>query len=102
MPATLDNPRTAGEILAEEDSSAALDRPWLLVVYDDPVNTMAFVTEVFERVLSLARPEAERKMWEVHTKGRSVVWEGTRERAEVFMQQLHLYGLQAKLERAEG
>jgi ATP-dependent Clp protease adaptor protein ClpS len=61
---------------------------------------MGFVTMVFEKVLSLSRAEAERKMWEVHNKGRSIVWQGSREPAEVILQQLHLYGLQARLERA--
>lgn len=83
-----------------EESSASTDTPWLVVVYDDPVNLMSFVTMVFETVLKMPRPEAERKMWEVHNRGRSVVWSGSREMGEVVLQQLQLYGLQTRLEKA--
>ncbi len=101
MPTVLEPPSTQEEIDSSAESQAALDLPWLVVVYDDPVNTMSFVTMVFEKVLALPKREAERKMWEVHSKGRSVVWHGGREPAEMILQQLHLYGLQAKLERSK-
>lgn len=84
----------------ETESSARTDRPWLLVVYDDPVNLMSFVVMVFEKVLKMNTLEAESKMWEVHSKGRSVVWEGSRELGEMFLQQIHFHGLQAKLEKS--
>lgn len=102
MPATIDDPSLEEFLEASTESSSEVDRPWLIVVYDDPVNTMGFVTTVFEKVLSLSHSEAEHKMWEVHTKGRSIVWTGGREPAEVLLQQLHLYGLQARLEKSEG
>lgn len=95
MPAVIERP----EIREREDEK--VDRPWMVVVYDDPVNLMAYVTMVFETVLQMTHGEAERKMWEVHIKGRSVVWEGGRERAEVFVQQIQLHGLQVRLERSE-
>ncbi len=102
MPEILEPP-VVGDIDLESSTDSELDlqTPWLVVVYDDPVNTMAYVTMVFEKVLALPRAEAERKMWEVHTKGRSIVWEGGREKAETLTQQIHLYGLQSRLERAD-
>lgn len=81
--------------------SVHLSRPWLLVVYDDPVNLMSYVAMVFEKVLEMSSDEAEKKMWEVHSKGKSVVWSGNREPAEMYLQQLHLHGLQARLERPD-
>lgn len=95
MPATLDVP------VAEKATrgKSATDRPWLLIVFDDPVNLMSYVSMVFEKVLKLTSAEAEKKMWEVHTKGRSIVWSGFREPAEMYLQELHFYGLQAKIEK---
>jgi ATP-dependent Clp protease adaptor protein ClpS len=96
MATLLDNPETQ----LREESDEKLDTPWLVVVYDDPVNLMSYVTMVFQLVVKLPKEEAERKMWEVHTKGRSVVWAGPREPAEFIAQQLQLYGLQTRMERS--
>lgn len=95
MPLTLDAPSQ------KTDPSQRLSRPWLLVVYDDPVNLMSFVVMVFEKVFEMPLVEAEKKMWEIHSMGKSVVWSGALEPAEMYLQQLHLYGLQAKIEKAE-
>jgi ATP-dependent Clp protease adaptor protein ClpS len=88
------------ETLLEE--SVALDHPWLVVVYDDPVNTMDYVTLVFMNVLGVSRPRAEKLMMEVHELGRSIVWTGERERAELYTQQLQGYQLKTAMEKAEG
>jgi ATP-dependent Clp protease adaptor protein ClpS len=82
-----------------EEIKQSLDTPWLVVVYDDPVNLMSYVTMVFQTVLKLPKDEAERKMWEVHTKGKSIVWIGPREPAEFIVQQLQLHGLETRMER---
>ncbi len=79
-----------------------LDSPWSVVVYDDPVNLMSYVTWVFMKVLGYAKEKAEIMMLEVHQLGRSVVWTGTREQAEIYTQQLQAYQLQASMEKAEG
>jgi len=81
---------------SEED----LDVPWQVVVHNDPVNLMSYVTMVFQRVFGYPREKAERHMLEVHHKGRSVLWSGMRERAELYVQQLHGYLLLATLEEA--
>ena len=39
-------------------------------------------------------------MWEVHRRGRSILWSGVRERAELYVEQLHGYQLLSTLERA--
>lgn len=95
MPILLDNPQT------QVDQSPRLDCPWLVVVYDDPVNLMSFVVMVFEKIFKMTQVEAEKKMWEVHAKGKSVLWSGYREPAETYLQQLHLHGLQAKIEKTD-
>jgi len=79
----------------------ALDTPWNVVVHNDPVNLMSYVTMVFQRVLGFPRDRATKHMLEVHHKGRSLVWSGERERAEAIVEQLHGYLLLATLEKAE-
>ena len=84
----------------ETRSQQAVDVPWQVVVHNDPVNLMSYVTMVFEKVFGFSREKAEKHMLEVHREGRSVVWSGLRERAELYVQQLHGYLLLATLERA--
>ena len=88
------------ETQTKTGTEAALDTPWNVVVHNDPVNLMSYVTLVFRRVFGYSREKAEQHMLEVHQKGRSVVWSGGRERAELYVQQLHGYLLLATLERA--
>jgi ATP-dependent Clp protease adaptor protein ClpS len=83
----------------QTESEEALDVPWQVVVHNDPVNLMTYVTMVFQRVFGYPREKAERHMLEVHQQGRSVLWSGVRERAELYVQQLHGYLLLATLEK---
>ncbi len=81
-------------------SAEELDVPWQVVVHNDPVNLMTYVTMVFQKVFGFTREKAEKHMLEVHQLGRSILWSGMRERAELYVQQLHGYLLLATLERA--
>lgn len=78
-----------------------LSTPWNVVVHNDPVNLMSYVTMVFQRVFGFSQSKAVKHMLEVHHKGRSLVWCGERERAEAYVEQLHGFMLLATLERAE-
>ncbi len=91
-----------GDILIEKESrtEAELDVPWNVVVHNDPVNLMTYVTMVFQRVLGFSRERAEKHMLEVHKRGRSIVWTGMREPAECYVEQLHAYLLLATLEKS--
>jgi len=93
---TTAEPTIEKETRSEED----LDVPWQVVVHNDPVNLMSYVAMVFQRVFGYPREKAERHMLEVHHKGRSILWSGMRERAELYVQQLHGYLLLATLEKA--
>ena len=93
--ATLDNPT----IEQETETSDDLDLPWQVVVHNDPVNLMSYVTMVFQKVFGFTRERAEKHMLEVHREGRSILWSGVRERAELYVQQLHGYLLLATIER---
>jgi|ERR1041384_7664205 len=83
----------------ERRSKEELDLPWQVIVHNDPVNLMSYVTMVFQRVFGFPREKAERHMLEVHHNGRSIVWSGMREPAELYVQQLHGYLLLATLEK---
>jgi ATP-dependent Clp protease adaptor protein ClpS len=85
----------------DTDTEEAVDTPWNVVVHNDPVNLMTYVTRVFMKVLGYPRERAERHMMEVHQKGRSIVWTGVRERAETYVEQLQAYLLLATIEKCE-
>ncbi|MBA2434780.1 MAG: ATP-dependent Clp protease adapter ClpS [Verrucomicrobiota bacterium] len=87
------------EIGQETKTKEALDLPWNVVVHNDPVNLMSYVTMVFQKVFGYPKEKAEIHMMEVHQNGRSILWSGVRERAELFVQQLHGYLLLATIER---
>jgi ATP-dependent Clp protease adaptor protein ClpS len=92
---SVENPTIEHETRTDE----AVDLPWQVVVHNDPVNLMSYVTMVFQKIFGFPREKAERHMLEVHQKGRSIVWNGARERGELYVQQLHGYLLLATIER---
>ena len=92
QPGLLESPETT--------LSESLVLPWLVVVHNDPVNLMSYVTMVFRRLFGWNRERAEKHMMEVHHQGRSVVWSGGREQAEHYVQQLHSFLLLATMEKS--
>jgi ATP-dependent Clp protease adaptor protein ClpS len=88
-PVEVERPRTG------EDSS--VDRPWVTIVWNDPVNLMSYVRYVFQQVFGYPRAKAERLMLDVHHKGKAVVAVGAREEMERDVEVLHGYGLWATL-----
>ncbi len=93
-------PSNGSVALPELDQSVELDQPWNVVVHNDPVNLMNYVVKVFVKIFEFSQAKAEKHMWEVHKKGRSIVWSGNRERGELYVQQLHAYLLLATLEQS--
>jgi ATP-dependent Clp protease adaptor protein ClpS len=75
------------------------DVPWIVIVWNDPINLMSYVTWVFQKLFGYPRPKAERLMWDVHTKGKAVVANGPKERCEAYVSSLHGYGLWATLQK---
>ncbi len=82
-------------------SRTELARPWKVIVWDDPVTLMVYVTMVFQKLFGYAYPKARRLMMEVHTAGRALVWTGAREEAELYVFRLHAHQLLATLEPVE-
>ena len=75
------------------------DRPWLVIVWNDPINLMSYVTYVFQKLFGYSRDKATALMLDVHHNGRAVVSSGPRERAELDAFRLHQHGLWATLEQ---
>lgn len=96
MPTTTDKP----EIQILEETQACLDEPWNVIIFDDPVNYMSFVTMVLRRVFGYSETKATELMLQVHQRGKSIVWSGVRERAEFYVQQLQSYQLLAAMKKA--
>jgi ATP-dependent Clp protease adaptor protein ClpS len=85
----------------EVDERVDPDRPWITIVWNDPVNLMSYVTHVFMTVFGYERPKAEKLMLDVHQRGKAVVSAGTRERMELDVDTLHGYGLWATLQQQD-
>jgi ATP-dependent Clp protease adaptor protein ClpS len=98
MPGTITPQREAAE-QATGDTTADADRPWITIVWNDPINLMSYVTHVFMTVFGFPKAKAEKLMLDVHHRGRAVVSSGTRERMELDVHTLHGYGLWATLEQ---
>lgn len=79
------------------DESHERDRPWLVVVHNDPVNLMSYVTWVLKKLFGYPHAKAHGLMLDVHHKGRAIVSSGPREKAESDCFRLHAYGLWATM-----
>ena len=76
------------------------DTPWLVIVWNDPINLMTYVTFVFQKLFGYSKAAATKLMLDVHNKGRAVVSSGPSERAELDVFRLHEHGLWATMEQA--
>jgi ATP-dependent Clp protease adaptor protein ClpS len=80
------------------DEVVIADRPWVVIVWNDPINLMSYVTYVFQKLFGYSREKATKLMLDVHYKGRAVVSNGTREKAELDVFRLHEHGLWATMQ----
>lgn len=78
----------------------AAEVPWTIVVWNDPVNLMTYVSWVFRRHFGVDALTADRLMMQVHTAGRATLAHGNRELMERHAEAMHEYGLWATVERA--
>ena len=81
----------------EQDMS--VDRPWITLVWNDPVNLMSYVTYVFQTYFGYSLEKAEKLMLDVHQKGKAVVSNGPRENMERDTEAMQGYGLWATLQK---
>ena len=92
---------TAPLEVLEPDADERVDpaRPWVTIVWNDPVNTMEYVTYVFQKLFGYGKTKARSLMLLVHHEGRAAVSTGTREQMEGDVARLHAAGLWATLQQ---
>jgi ATP-dependent Clp protease adaptor protein ClpS len=81
------------------DEVAATDTPWIVLVWNDPINLMSYVTYVFQKLFGYSEVRATELMMQVHTEGKAVVSAGSRESMEVDVTKLHAAGLWATMQQ---
>jgi ATP-dependent Clp protease adaptor protein ClpS len=90
---------TAPAHLDQPDVDETLDRPWVAIVWNDPINLMSYVTFVLMELFGYSRDKATQLMLAVHHEGKAVVSNGTREQMEADVARLHGKGLWATLQQ---
>ena len=83
----------------ETTESIDIQQPWVVIVWNDPINLMSYVSFVFQKLFGYSKEKANKLMLEVHNNGRAVVSQGTREKAEFDVSLLHKHGLWATLQQ---
>src|SRR5205809_1970246 len=83
--------------LPDSDEVAEPQLPWVVIVWNDPINLMSYVTFVFQKLFGYSRQKATKLMLQVHNEGKAAVSSGTREKAEYDVARLHAHGLWATM-----
>ena len=88
------------EVQEPSSENVPLDeRPWVVIVWNDPINLMSYVTLVLQQLFGYSRARATRLMLQVHHEGKAAVSTGTREKAELDVSRLHAHGLWATMQQ---
>jgi ATP-dependent Clp protease adaptor protein ClpS len=90
---------TAPAELDLPDVDEVTARPWVAIVWNDPINLMSYVTFVLMELFGYSRDKATQLMLAVHHEGKAVVSNGTREQMEADVARLHAKGLWATLQQ---
>ena len=99
MSQTIEAPVEVREPELVDDERAAYDAPWLVIVWNDPINLMSYVTLVLKQLFGYSQAKATTLMLQVHNEGKAVVSSGTREKAELDVSRLHAKGLWATMQQ---
>jgi ATP-dependent Clp protease adaptor protein ClpS len=99
MSTTLTAPAEVEVEQTSVDDAEEHDRPWVVIVWNDPINLMSYVTLVFQKLFGYTKAHATKLMLQVHREGKAVVSSGNREKAELDVARLHAYGLWATMQR---
>ncbi len=97
-PEPWESPDTGTTTLLNE--SEDLDQPWQVLIFNDPVNLMSYVTVVIRRIFGYSETKARKHMMQIHREGKTIAWTGGRERAEAYVHQLQSHQLLASLHKA--
>ena len=83
----------------DPEEGVDLQRPWVVLVWNDPINLMEYVTYVLRKLFGYSESKAHDLMLQVHLNGRATVSNGTREEAERDVFRLHEHGLWATMQQ---
>lgn len=92
-------PQATPETAEVEEVDEAQDRPWVTIVWDDPVNLMHYVAYIFQKLFGYSKAKATELMMKVHQEGKAVVSSGSRDKMEHDVRRLHAAGLWATMQR---
>ena len=81
------------------DEVVDLQVPWVVIVWNDPINLMSYVTFVFQKLFGYSLEKATELMLDVHEKGKAVVASGSKEKSEMDVYRLHEHGLWATMQQ---
>ena len=95
------NARPAEVLEPDVEDATKFDKPWIVIVWNDPINLMSYVTLVLQKLFGYSLEKATELMLDVHNKGRAVVSSGTREHTEFDVYRLHEHGLWATMQRED-
>ena len=95
MASTTESP--AADVAVDEQLDT--DKPWIVLVWNDPINLMSYVSFIFQKLFGYSKEKADLLMLDVHEKGRAVVSTGSREHAEMDVFRLHEHGLWATMQQ---
>ncbi len=96
-PTEVASPEVIDDVVTGDETS--IDVPWVVLVWNDPINLMSYVVYVFQQLFGYSEEKATGLMLDVHNKGRAAVSSGNREKAELDVFQLHEYGLWATMQK---
>ena len=82
------------------DTVVEPDMPWVVIVWNDPINLMSYVVYVFQKLFGYPLEKATKLMLDVHHKGKAVVSQGAREKCEFDVSRLHAHGLWATMQKS--
>ena len=89
---------TETAVLEKVESLTTPESPWSVVIWDDPVNTMEYVSKVLQRQFGFSREKSEELMLKAHNEGKAAVWSGSKNEAEAHCVALHSWGIQTREE----
>lgn len=95
------SPSESLDLLERPDTEQLAQKatPWKVIVWNDPVNLMSYVTYVFRKHFGFPKDKAHQLMMQVHTDGKAIVFTGSKEEAERHTNALHGWGLWATFEQ---
>ncbi|HEX8464190.1 MAG TPA: ATP-dependent Clp protease adaptor ClpS [Abditibacterium sp.] len=87
---------------AAQDEDLLSDTPWNVVLLDDDHHTYQYVVEMLMEIFGYSEEKAFQMTVEVDTRKRVIVWSGHLERAEAYLEAIHDYGPDWRMESSLG